>query len=267
MRILGGIQKWLSIREFAGLVVVCFGLMIAKQTYVLNARKGDILMIILINGIAGSGKSSLAEELERRGVNRIKSATTKTPESSDGDDYIYVKDEKGLIETTEVNGNIYGTPLEEIEKYLKSDISFKIVDKKGVDFFKEKFNSKLVTFELPISVNEKRLMKRGLSKHEANEMIFYERETVEYDRDSSSDLSIKTIYSVNEIADMALGICHYIYEDDKLIKVFNALPMFNLSNYAVYSSPSKLYDSYKRWKKYIVRKVYCKGAVNIGANR
>lgn len=79
-------------------------------------------MMYLIIGRTGSGKTHLANLLERRGLSRVKSRTTRAPRSENEDGYIFVSEDDAAactdrITDTVINGaTYYTTPDDLVEK-------------------------------------------------------------------------------------------------------------------------------------------------------
>ena len=71
-------------------------------------------MMYLIIGRTGSGKTHLANLLERHGLSRVKSRTTRAPRSKSEDGYIFVNEDdaaacQNRITDTVINGATYYT--------------------------------------------------------------------------------------------------------------------------------------------------------------
>lgn len=79
-------------------------------------------MMYLIIGRTGSGKTHLANLLERHGLSRVKSRTTRAPRSESEDGYIFVSEDdaaacQNRITDTVINGaTYYTTPDDLVEK-------------------------------------------------------------------------------------------------------------------------------------------------------
>lgn len=204
-------------------------------------------MIILLNGAAGSGKTHFGNILrDEYSIPQIKSYTSKPKEESDYDDYIRSKEQPNLIERTEINGHIYGTPLSETEKIYENRLVYKIVDKEGVDFFKEKFNARVITFSLPLSVLVSRLENRGMSKAKAHEVIIEEKENIEH---PSPDLTIRKPLSGHYLFEIALGLFGFVYKDHEVRRIKKKF--WDFSNYLKGSKCYSADQTFEAWRKSI----------------
>lgn len=171
-------------------------------------------MIILLNGIDGSGKTTIGDKFKELGIPQIKSFTTKPKEESDGDDYI--RGEVGeLMEETEIDGEVYGTPLSEIHKIFNNKFAYKIVDKKGANFFREKFNAKTIVLSPPLATIEKRLSKRGMTTEEINK-IHANKEDIEAEE---FDLKLTREENPEKVCQMCLGLFGYALRGNRLLRV------------------------------------------------
>jgi len=204
-------------------------------------------MIILLNGAAGSGKTHFGNILrDEYSIPQIKSYTSKPKEESDHDDYIRQEKQPTLIEQTEINGHLYGTPLSETEKIYENRLVYKIVDKEGVDFFKEKFNARAITFSLPLGVLVDRLENRGVSKEEAHQIIINEKETIEH---PNPDLTIRKPLSGHYLFEIALGLFGFVYEGHKIKRIKKRF--WDFSNYLKGSKCYSADQTFESWRKTI----------------
>lgn len=132
--------------------------------------------IITISGKSGSGKTTLAEEL----VSTCKyketvSFTTreKRPGEIDGKHYNFITKEDfdkkmrqgSILEYTNINGNFYGTDVNEIDKIFKEKKTPVIVcDPKCPLSIKEKDNSKINVIPVFIDADSRTLSKRIIDR-------------------------------------------------------------------------------------------------------
>lgn len=134
-------------------------------------------LLVVVSGPAGSGKSTLVDQVIRNNpdwVRRAVTATTRKPrpgETHEVDYYFLERDEfEGMIregeffEHTEFNGNFYGTPRHSLERELaKGGIVMLVIEVEGAATVKERFEGALFVFIIPPApvVLRKRLESRG----------------------------------------------------------------------------------------------------------
>lgn len=127
-------------------------------------------MIYLLLGPSGSGKTTLASCLRDLNVPELISHTTREPRKGEveGITYYYVSrlqfEAIPMIETTEYNGQLYGTSLAEINRVMKSNKdSFAIVDSVGVKQYRQAYGEqvKVIYVYAPASELIKRMEARG----------------------------------------------------------------------------------------------------------
>lgn len=98
-------------------------------------------MKYIIVGRSGTGKTALAEELERLGLMRFKTSTTRSKRNPDENDYIFVTKEDAAkitnkIAPNELNGNLY---FMDQNQYEKLDPDFIILEPNGVKALVEQY--------------------------------------------------------------------------------------------------------------------------------
>jgi len=136
-------------------------------------------ILFIVSGPSGGGKTSLVREALRRIRNLTfsVSVTTRKPRNGevDGRDYTFVAEdafrdmvEEGrFAEYASVHGNLYGTPLEELEGARRSGVDMILdIDVQGARQIKEKYGAGVFCFVLPSSfgILKGRLTERGSEK-------------------------------------------------------------------------------------------------------
>ncbi len=126
-------------------------------------------LLIIIVAPSGAGKSSFLEKIlkeEERVVDTI-TYTTRAPRGgeSEGNPYHFVGKEKFLdlqkkdffVETAIVHGNLYGTPIEQIEQTWKNGkAAIMDVDVQGARTLRSRFKQAVTIFIMPPSLDELR---------------------------------------------------------------------------------------------------------------
>lgn len=136
-------------------------------------------ILFIVSGPSGGGKTSLVKEALTRIRNLAfsVSVTTRKPRDGevDGKDYTFVSEEtfKEMLgqgkfaEYANVHGNLYGTPLAELENARKSGVDMILdIDIQGARQIKEKYGEGVFCFVLPSSfeILKERLIDRGSEK-------------------------------------------------------------------------------------------------------
>jgi guanylate kinase len=122
---------------------------------------------VIISGPSGVGKDTIIEAMQRREPphprHYVVTVTTRDRRDSetDGvsyhflslDDYRRLDEAAGLLEASEVHGNCYGTPRDQVQSALSSgrDAILKI-DVQGADKVREKVRDALLIFVVPPSL-------------------------------------------------------------------------------------------------------------------
>lgn len=182
--------------------------------------------LIVISGPSGVGKQTVAQELLKL-IPELKvsiSATTRQPRNGEknGEDYFFLSREEFerkikenfFIEYAEVHGNLYGTPINNINDILnKGGKLLLVIDIQGGKSVKEAFPNETILFFIKppnFSDLEERLRKRG---SEANEEIKKRMDT------AVIELSNYNWYDYIVINDdpkrAALEIMNYILKGEK----------------------------------------------------
>lgn len=134
--------------------------------------------LVIISGPSGVGKDSIIEAMQRREPSHprhyVVTVTTRGRRKNEIDgvsyhflsmaDYERLDAADGLLEASEVHGNWYGTPRDQVQAALRSghDAILKI-DVQGADKIRAKVPHALLIFVVPPSMEEleRRLVKRG----------------------------------------------------------------------------------------------------------
>lgn len=166
-------------------------------------------MIVLV-GASASGKTEVARTLKNKyGLTKIITHTTRAMRSNevDGVDYHFVtvetflslKKENYFVETTEYNGNFYGTSRKEIE-----DNKVLVVDPNGLHAFVALGDPRIVTFFLNAAeaTREKRMLSRGDALDAIAKRLETDRFDFSFNQVGRTDFVIDTEkLSVEEVAD------------------------------------------------------------------
>ncbi|MCC8191223.1 MAG: guanylate kinase, partial [Planctomycetes bacterium] len=134
-------------------------------------------LLVVLSGPAGSGKSSLVENLIRTNPGKARRAVTATtrpprPGEVDGVDYHFLSREEFLrlieqgafLEYTTFNNNLYGTPKQVLDSELaKGGVVILVIEVEGAESVKFFFPNAIFIFVIPPTPGElrRRLEKRG----------------------------------------------------------------------------------------------------------
>ena len=140
--------------------------------------------LIALAGPSAVGKTTLASYMREGGmpVELVRSATTRAPRADGNDaEYIYLdreafiaaRESGGMLESTEYEGNLYGTPRDEIERIFdEGKIPLLILDLEGIKSIGESaYDSLRVYLFDSIATLEERLYARYLGKDPSAEGI------------------------------------------------------------------------------------------------
>lgn len=140
-------------------------------------------MLYLLVGNSGSGKTTIRNILEKRGLKKIITYTTRPirPGEKDGEDYNFINREKFLnlynrgefIGPTKYAGNFYATLKEDLFKaYSSKEDALIIVDQFGVKEIKKEFpQATCIYLYVDGNLLKDRMKKRGDKEESINERL------------------------------------------------------------------------------------------------
>lgn len=164
-------------------------------------------MIILV-GASASGKTEVAKQLAREfNMKKVITHTTRPMRAHEKQDidyhfvsvqeFLLLKSQNAFVETTEYNGNYYGTSKKEI-----GDQKCLIVDPNGLHAFQQLHDPHLVTFLLTANeeIRKNRMISRGdtyenIHKRIAGDKKDFSKETIG-DVDFCISTDLKTIAEI-----------------------------------------------------------------------
>ena len=130
--------------------------------------------IFLIVGCSGSGKTTIAEQLEQKyGLKSIQSYTTRKPRYDGESGHTFVSDEEfdkltDMVAYTEFAGNRYCATAEQVEN---NDLY--IIDPKGVDFFMKAYKGsktpKIIFISSNLTTRYERMVGRAETKGKSHQ--------------------------------------------------------------------------------------------------
>ena len=140
--------------------------------------------IVLLVGRSGSGKSSVAQELEEHfGWKQLRSYTTRPKRSEDEDGHTFISDEEfdkltGLCAYTRFDKHRYCATESQV-----NEAKVYVIDPAGVDYFKNHYNGDKLIIPICLLADEstlyKRMRKRGDSWLSAIRRVRHDRKAFE----------------------------------------------------------------------------------------
>lgn len=133
-------------------------------------------MLFVLSAPSGAGKTTVAQRLLKTcpKLKRIVTVTTRPKREGEvqGVDYIFMNREEFevkvrenyFLEYSEVYGNYYGTPADQVENNEREDLdSLLVIDVQGAKKVKDSYGECLLLFLMPPSLEElrRRLLSRG----------------------------------------------------------------------------------------------------------
>ena len=163
----------------------------------------------LIVGNSGSGKTTIAEELQKRyGLKAIESYTTRSPryDGETGHAFVTINDlppKEEMVAYTYYNGNHYWATQNDV---LTHDLY--IIDVPGINYFKKHYKGEkpYVTLQIyaPESICKQRMIDRGDSEEDANRRI-------EYDRIAFANIEADAVFENDDLEKCIKEIANYLF--------------------------------------------------------
>lgn len=120
--------------------------------------------LILLLGVSGSGKSTVAAELSKRfGLRQVASYTTRPPRFDgepghtfiDYEDYLHMMMEHQFVACTEINGFFYG-----VDKKLLDDAQIYVIDPDGAEVLLKRYATDKKVYYIYLSVSDEQRLER-----------------------------------------------------------------------------------------------------------
>lgn len=185
-------------------------------------------MLVILSGVAGSGKDTIKLELMKRMSNlaTIKSYTTRKPreDKEDLNRYFFVTQEEfvdlinqeKLYEYSMHHDNYYGTSKEELDsKIADGKIVIKDIDVNGTKELINIFKNKLKTISIFLKVDKEELHRRLIERGETLESAEKRLSRQEYEE---SMLTLYDYVVYNNDLEKTLNIIKQIIEEEYKLK-------------------------------------------------
>jgi guanylate kinase len=139
-------------------------------------------MLVVVSGPSGVGKSTIVAELARRHPQVVPIVTATTRERRNGEvhgvhyhflqrgDFVELRGRGGLLESAEVHGQLYGTPIDQVRGILAAGRdAILTIDPQGARQVRARVPDALLVFVKPPSIEDlaRRLRKRGSESAES----------------------------------------------------------------------------------------------------
>lgn len=147
--------------------------------------------IILLAGPSGTGKTSVAERLEKSGLTVLRSYTTREKRKETDTDHVFISRdefkalEKDMVAKTDFNGNLYGATSAQVEK---SDIY--VIDINGIDYFLKQYKGNKIPVIFYLDTDEHTRFCRMILRGDPYEKV---KSRIENDRSAFSDETLESI--------------------------------------------------------------------------
>lgn len=168
--------------------------------------KGGVFMrgkrMIIIVGASGSGKTTVGNKLEERGIPRLITSTTRPmrKDEVDGVDYYFLTDDEiaevAFVEQTRYNGFTYGLSVQSIEEGLANHDCVSIVmDKNGARAVKAMYPNETYVVYLAVTEEQmvERMMQRGETMATIQERVLHAEQTGEFDHFKEADIRLENL--------------------------------------------------------------------------
>lgn len=172
----------------------------AFMSYLFKKECEVLKRIIVLVGGSGTGKTTVANELEKQGFHRLVTTTTRPMRKGEinGIDYHFVKEKEfwGIerIEESSYAGNWYGLSKDEVDtKIKKYDDLVIVMDINGAKSLKKEFGDIVRVIFLTISKDEmkRRMENRGDSQKNIQERLQRAKKFREFEKPDIADIAIE----------------------------------------------------------------------------
>lgn len=193
--------------------------------------------VVIISGPSGVGKDTIIEAMQRRTPphprHYVITVTTRAPREAEIPgisyhflslaDYARLRDEDGLLEASDVHGNWYGTPRDQVQAAVASgrDAILKI-DVQGAHKVRQKVRDALLIFVVPPSLDELESRLRGRSTETGTDLERRIRDA-EYELSRASDYDHVVVNETDQVdrtaeeIDAIIAAEHAAYPDRRIV--------------------------------------------------